>query len=348
MFTAPRVPPADISESHPPFSPPWLYRNGHIQTLAGLYLYAPRRTRPQSAAMRTTMGEVLLPDGDRLVYQDDCPASWQKGDRIALLLHGLGGSHASPYMVRIAAQLNDRSMRTFRLDWRGCGAGAGLARYPYHSGRSDDVAATITQLQNLCPNSPISLIGFSLGGNVALKLLGEQRKSAETLSKIDRAIAVCPPIDLHFSVTSMQRGWSRLYDRYFCRTCARDVSLRLQQWPDTVIPEGWHSRRPRTLYEFDETYTAPVSGFASAADYYARSSAKQFLADIGVRTLIMTAQDDPLIPFSQFRNADFSPSTSLLAPRYGGHLGFCTFRGQHWLDQQIMQWAIPVGERSPR
>jgi len=341
MFTTtPPLPSADRSETHEPFSPPWFYRNGHVQTLAGLYLYAPRVSRLQSAATRSTTGEVLLPDGDRLVYQDDCPAGWQVGDRIALLLHGLGGSHASPYMVRIAARLNERNVRTFRLDWRGCGAGASLARYPYHSGRSDDVAATIIQIQTLCPGSPISLIGFSLGGNVALKLLGEPRHSIEQLASVDRALAICPPIDLHFSVMSLQQGWAKLYDRYFCRSCTRNVHLRVQQRPDAVIPEGWFSKRPRTLYEFDETYTAPVSGFESAADYYGRSSAQQFLADIKVPTLIIAAQDDPLIPFSQFRNANYSSTTRLLAPRHGGHLGFCTLRGQHWLDQQIVERAV--------
>jgi len=328
------------SETHAPFTPPWLYRNGHVQTLAGLYLYAPRKTLSQAAGIRSTTGDVLLPDGDRLVYQDDCPAGWQTGDRIALLLHGLGGSHASPYMVRAAAQLHQRSTRTFRLDWRGCGAGAGLSRYPYHSGRSEDVAVTITHIQTLCPGSPISLIGFSLGGNVVLKLLGEPRHSLTQLVGIDRALAVCPPIDLHLSVLSMQQGWAKLYDRYFCRSCTRDVSARLRQRPDSVIPDGWFSRRPRTLYEFDETYTAPVSGFESAADYYARSSANQFLPGISVPTLIIAAQDDPLIPFSQFRNADYSAGTHLQTPRHGGHLGFCSFRGQHWLNQQIAEWVV--------
>lgn len=341
MFTTTQVPSAGLSEIDPPFFPPWFYRNGHIQTLAGLYLYASRKaTRPHSAAIRSTTGEVLLPDSDRLVYQDDCPAGWQTRDRIALLLHGLGGNHASPYMVRTAARLNHQNVRTFRLDWRGCGAGAGLARYPYHSGRSDDVAATMTHIQSLCPGSPISLIGFSLGGNVALKFLGESRCSTGQFSYPDCAIAICPPIDLYFSVISMQQGWAKFYDRYFCRSCTRDVSLRLRQRLDTVIPEGWSSKRPRTLYEFDETYTAPVSGFVSAEDYYARSNAKQFLTNIGVRTLIIAAQDDPLIPFSQFRNADYSQTTHLLSPRHGGHLGFCTFRGQHWLDQQIVDWAM--------
>jgi len=242
-------------------------------------------------------------------------------------------------MVRLARKLNDRNVRAIRLNWRGCGAGAGLARFPYHSGRSDDLAEMLKEIHSLCAGAPVTVIGFSLGGNVALKFLGEPR-SDNLHAGVDRAIAVCPPIDLHFSVIAMQQGWAKIYDRYFSSTCTRDVQRRVEQRPDTVVPEGWLARPPRSLYEFDETFTAPVSGFLSAADYYARSSAGQFLPNIPIPTRIIAAQDDPLIPFSQFRNADYSPMSHLLAPRHGGHLGFCTLRGQHWLDDQIVQWSI--------
>ncbi len=321
------------------FLPPWYFRNGHIQTLAGLYVFSPRASL-RGLSVSATMGEIALDDGDRLVYHDDCPAEWKPGDRIALLLHGLGGSHASPYLVRIAGRLNQLRVRTFRLDWRGCGAGAALARYPYHSGRSEDLDATIRGLQNRCPGSAVSLIGFSLGGNVALKWLGELSRNRGMQTRVDRAVAVCPPIDLHFTVSAMRRGWGKLYDRYFCKGCIQAVRHRRGLRPDTVVPEGWFSRQPRTLYEFDDTFTAPVSGFQSADDYYARSSANQFLSSITVPTLVLAAQDDPLIPYEQFRIADYSGTTELLAPTHGGHLGFCNRRGQDWLDEQVIAWSL--------
>ena len=145
------------------FRPPWMFRNGHLQTLAGTYVYAPWAGRRQFSSSTLTVGEVSLSDGDRLVYHDNCPVGWAPGDRVALLLHGLTGSHASSYMARLAGLLNKHRVRTFRLDWRGCGAGVALARYPYHSGRSDDAAAMIAEITARCPGSPISLIGFSLG-----------------------------------------------------------------------------------------------------------------------------------------------------------------------------------------
>src|SRR5437870_4782784 len=112
-----------------PFLPPWLFRNGHVQTLAGMCVFAPWASRHHvTFDTSTTTAEVLLSDGDRMIYHDDCPRSWMSGDRVALLLHGLSGSHASPYMSRMARLLNRRNVRTFRLDWRGCGDGVSLAR----------------------------------------------------------------------------------------------------------------------------------------------------------------------------------------------------------------------------
>lgn len=340
MSIAIRPPLAEHLEHTDPFRPPWIYRNGHVQTLVGMYVYGSTPTRHTPTPFASTTGEVCLSDGDRLVYHDDCPAAWNPGDRVAVLLHGLSGTHASPYMTRIARQLNQKNVRTCRLDWRGCGAGIALARYPYHSGRSDDLLAIITDVTLRCPGSPIALIGFSLSGNITLKLLGEAGARTEGLSNVDRAIAVCPPIDLSTTVKALRRGLTRLYDRYFCKALIQDVRHRQRLRPDTVVPHGWYSRLPRTLYEFDDTFTAPVSGFDSAADYYAKSSSNQFLAAIQTPTLIIAAQDDPVIPFHQFEAADYSSTTKLIAPRHGGHLGFCTARGPGWLDQHIVEWTV--------
>lgn len=371
MPTAPHKLRLENLESMDPFRPPWLYRNGHVQTLAGMYIHGPRADRRNITSGTSTTGEVLLSDADRLVFHDDCPPDWKPGDRVALLLHGLAGSHASPYMSRIARLLNQKNVRTFRLDWRGCGTGVALARYPYHSGRSDDLLATIGEIRTRCPGSPMTVIGFSLGGNVTLKLLGESQSSAEsgvtlgfrstspttlaetvdraasarlarsdTLAGVDRAIAVCPPVDLSTTVKSLRKGLTQLYDRYFCKLCIGDVRNRQRLRPDAVVPEGWYARLPRSLYEFDDTFTAPVSGFKSAADYYTQSSSNQFLSSIRIPTLIIAAQDDPVIPFHQFEAADYSAATKLLAPRHGGHLGFCTPRGLGWLDQHVVAWAV--------
>ncbi len=321
------------------FRPPWLLRNAHVQTLTGAYVFGRWRQDPPFPSITTVLGQVLLDDGDRLVYHDDCPSEWKPGDPVVLLLHGLAGSHASRYMIRIGSKFNRLNLRTFRLDWRGSGAGMPFARYPYHSGRSEDLLAAVQSIQRLCPNSAIHVVGFSMGANVALKLLGEVGAASHGTGGITRAVAVCPPIDLSQTIEFIQTGLARQYNNYFARLCVRDVTRRKQLRPDSIVPEGWLARPPREMREFDESFTAPVCGFASAEAYYAHSSAKQYLPVIAVPTLIIAAQDDPLIPFDPFKDAVLSPAVQLLAPKYGGHMGFVTTTGPGWLDCQIIDWV---------
>jgi predicted alpha/beta-fold hydrolase len=322
------------------FQPPWIFRNGHVQTLVGTYLFGRSDTNVDLPGATSVTGEVLLDDGDRLVFHDDCPMNWKPGDQVAVLLHGLAGSHKSPYMCRIARQLCQRGVRAIRLNWRGCGTGVSLARYPYHSGRSEDLLATINAIQSQCPDSPITVIGFSMGGNVALKLLGESEVNSSGHVRVARAIAVSPPIDLLTTIDYISTGLASVYDGYFAKTCIRNIRNRQQARPDAIVPENWFTRPPRSMREFDETFTAPICGFASAKDYYARCSAMQFLPAISTPTLIIAAQDDPVVPFSQYRNAVLSPSIQLLAPKHGGHIGFITHQGPGWLDQQIINWTL--------
>lgn len=322
-----------------PFQPPLFLRNNHIQTLSGAYFFGRWASRYADPTIKTVLGEVPLADGDRLVFHDDRPSAWQPGDRVVVLLHGLSGSHASPYMVRTAGKLNRLNVRTFRLDWRGSGAGISMARYPYHSGRSDDLRAALRAISEFCPGSPQAIVGYSMGGNVALKYLGEVGDVAKEFWAVRRAVAVSPPIDLSRTIRFIQSGAARLYNNYFAKSCIRDVRRRKELFPEAIVPEGWFSRPPRDMWEFDETFTAPVCGFTSAEDYYQKSSANQCLSRIAIPTLILAAQDDPLIPFGQFEDAVLSNSSVLCAPKYGGHVGFVTATGPDWLDSQVIQWV---------
>lgn len=320
------------------FLPPWLFRNGHVQTLVGTYVFGRKPYLPPPST--ETLIEVPLIDGDRLMCHDDCPPGWKPGDQVVLLLHGLAGSHASPYMCRLAMRFYQRNVRAFRLNWRGCGTGMHLARYPYHSGRSDDLQTAVNAIRTLCPGSPLSVIGFSMGGNVALKWLGELGATSGDASPVTRAIAVSPPIDLSTTIDFIGTGLARLYNSYFCKVCIRSVRKRRQVCPDAIVPEGWFERPPRSMREFDESFTAPICGFESAADYYSRSSSIKFLPDISIPTLIIAAQDDPVVPFSPFGRAVLSETTQLRAPRHGGHVGFITHAGPGWLDQQILEYVL--------
>lgn len=315
-----------------PFQSHLLIRGGHAQTLAGAYWPSPR------VEYQATAHRVTLPDGDVLVVHDDSPADWTPGRRVALLMHGLVGSHTSGYMVRIAHRLSQRGIRTFRLDLRGCGAGADLARRPYNAGCSDDLHVAIEFIQTLCPGSAIGIAGFSLSGNVLLKYLGEAPESV--VSAIDRAMAVNPPVDLERCVLSLDRLSNRHYGRYFVKQLRRSVDALRRNHPDVEIPTGYV--RPRRLYDFDDQYTSRMVGFGSAAEYYARCSANQFLQQIEVPTLILTARDDPLVPLSSFAGVKLSDAVCLHIAEGGGHLGYIAARGddpdRRWMDWRVVEF----------
>jgi predicted alpha/beta-fold hydrolase len=322
--------------SRPEFNPHPLLRGGHAQTLAGILV------RSGAFVETATRREVLLGDGDRIVLHDDCPADWTAGGPTTLLIHGLAGCHASPYMRRIARKLNARGVRTFRMDLRGCGAGLELARYPYHSGRSEDAAAALAAIGELCPGSPTTLVGFSLGGNIALKLLGEAPHALP--ANLRRAVAVCPPVDLLECVTAIARGVNRIYDRYFTRLLMEQVATRRRLLPETVVPPEWPDRKARrSILEFDERFTAPVSGFGTAANYYRLCSSARFIPQIRLPTVILAAADDPLVPVGAFGRLALPREVTLYVTRHGGHLGFLARSNgdpdRRWLDWRVVEWC---------
>ncbi len=319
----------------PVFRPHPLLRSGHLQTLAGLFF--PGTLFDYSARRH----HVAMADGDQVVLHDDCPEGWSAGNPAALMMHGLGGCHQSVYMRRIAHRLCERGVRVFRMDLRGCGAGIELARLPYHSGRSDDAATALRYLGSLCPGSPVTLIGFSLGGNIALKLAGESGHNPP--ANLERVMAVSPPCDLSACSAWISRLRNRGYDRYFADLLRKQIIARQTKAPHVVSVE--FARRPKQLREIDDWFTAPVCGFGTADNYYRTCSSAPLLADIRIPTLIVTAADDPLVQPDAVQIARRSSSVSLLVPRHGGHLGFIgsartTDPDRRWIDWRIVEWVF--------
>ena len=327
----------------PPFRPPWWLTSGHAQTLGAVYW--PGKLHEYRAVPR----RIDFEDGDAVIVHDDCPAGWPADGRVALLMHGLSGCHRSPLLVRLAAKLSERGVRVFRWDMRGCGAGAGLARRPYHAGRSEDLARVVDSVLAWCEpdrqsfadsiSSPsLTLVGVSLSGNILLKYLGEAPDRVPP--QVKQAVAVNPPIDLKRSVQSLDRSINRWYDRYFVGAMLRHLAERQRLVPDAAMPDVM--QRPRRLYDFDDWYTAPVSGFLNAAAYYEQSSAAQFLPQIRVPTTIFTARNDPMIPVEMFDHAAgrWSPRVKLMVSDGGGHVGYIGRRGidpdEFWLDWRIV------------
>jgi predicted alpha/beta-fold hydrolase len=325
-----------MPDDFPPFRPHPLVRGGHLQTITGAYL-------THRFKFASVVYQIPLPDGDSLAIHDDGPL--EAGVLpAAILLHGLAGSNQSRYMLRVSAKLRAKGIRVFRLDLRGCGAGIALARHPLNAGRSEDAAAALDFVHNLYPDSPIHFVGFSMGANIVLKLAGELGSNAPP--HLASIVAASPPIDLAQCTRHIQRGLNRLYDRTFVNALIKHIALR-----NALVPNA-HSRplvpRPCRLMDFDNLFTAPLSGFADVHDYYARASSGPLLASNSVPTLIIAAASDPIVPVTCFEQTTYSSTTQLVITPCGGHLGFIAAKNHdpdlRWLDWRIVDW---IANRPP-
>jgi predicted alpha/beta-fold hydrolase len=315
------------------FGPAWWARGGHLQTAVGYYLPAPEQL-PQ-----THLHTVQLGDGDALRLCENRPPENAPPHGAVLLMHGLGGSAQSPYMLRTAALFRDHGWIVFRMNHRGCGEGRALARKLYHSGKSDDVSAALQFVAKSYPNLPMVAVGFSLSGNALLKLLGERIHPLP--AHLCGAIAVCPPINLSLCAAALARKSNWLYERRFVRMVKTSLRERAEDFPDFPrFKFPWSL----SLRQFDEMYTAPLNGFASAEDYYQRCSARQFLADILLPTFLLASGDDPFVPMETFRDLPGHESLQVQLTRSGGHMGFVAsaktpLGNRLWLDAMLLHYA---------
>jgi predicted alpha/beta-fold hydrolase len=310
-----------------------LIRGGHLQTVLPFVLpvgVAPPEPEPI---------EVELADGDCVVLMDSRPESWAPGDPVVLLMHGMAGCHRSHYMLRASGTMCSRGWRTFRLDHRGAGAAEGLAERPYHGGRIEDALTALRKIESLHPESPLAAVGYSLSGNLLLKLIANRHEDLP--SRLCSVAAVCPAIDLVRCSESISAKNNRFYDRYFGRLLwnrSEAYKAIARELPHLNDP----AERPASLYEFDARVTAPLGGFESPEHYYVESSVFHDLPRIKLPTFILAAEDDPLIPAEIFREAEYSGSTTLLMPASGGHLGFIGRRNgdpdRRWMDWRIIDW----------
>ena len=323
---------------HPKFKSLPFLSGGHRQTLAAVFIKGKRK--PYQAIQHV----FELDDVDRTILHDDCPPGWTDQGPVVLMLHGLAGCHRSDYMVRIAEKLNQLGIRTFRMDLRDCGAAKGMARRPYHSGISEDLLAAWQKVRSLSPHSPGAVMGFSLGANIVVKTVGTCGWSTDDAVGPRCAVAVNPPIDLEQCSRALGRRDNWIYDKYFVKRLVRDVERRQANFPSS--PKPLWKTPPRTLWEFDEMYTAPVSGFKSAADYYARCSGNQFVESIRIPTLILTAEDDPIVPPDAFRELPTVKGVTVHIASSGGHLGYLGRKqsdpDRRWMDWRVIQWLVPL------
>ncbi|MCI0684625.1 MAG: alpha/beta fold hydrolase [Gemmataceae bacterium] len=315
--------------THRPFRPLPLLGNPHVQTVLGnLLSWTGNR---HAATVRT----VPLPDGDALAIHDSCPPVWQRGGPIAALVHGLAGCHRSGYMRRIDNRLTAAGVRVVRIDLRGAGAGMKLARRFYNAACSPDVRAVIEALHRDSPASRIALLGFSLGGNVVLRLAAEA--GVDPVGGLAAVVALAPPIDLVRCSELISR--QPFYDRFYVRQLIAQVAEHGRHFPD--LPSVEFPARA-TLRDFDEVYTAPRWGFANALAYYEHASATSLIPTIRVPCLILTARDDPFVAVTSFLEATPGPGVTIDITLHGGHLGFLGGDGAggiRWAESRVISWA---------
>ncbi|MCA9131253.1 MAG: alpha/beta fold hydrolase [Planctomycetales bacterium] len=302
-----------------PYRPHPLIRSGHLQTLmVGVRC----GWRPPYRAK-----EIVVPlhDGESLVVHEELGDATPSNAPLSILIHGLGGDHRSPYLQRIAHRLAIAGHRVWRVDLRGCGAGLNHAWRPPHAGRSLDLAAVIVRAAREYPQAAINVAGFSLSGNIVLKMLGEaganQLQLDLPLDRIQLALAIAAPVDLSVCADNMDRVSRRIYTKYYLRVLADQVNQRRSIWPQwKQIPA---TPTVRTIRQFDSRYTAPLSGFQDTDHYYSESSSISKLTSIVTPTLILIDRHDPIVTSRIFRtislNAD---STNLVFTERGGHMGY--------------------------
>jgi predicted alpha/beta-fold hydrolase len=260
-----------------------------------------------------------------------------------IVVHGLEGSSQAGYAQSLSHQMLQAGWAAHRFNMRSCGGTEHLSgRGLYHSGQTSDLLAVICQIK---AGAPIFLAGFSLGGNVVLKLAGELGERAPEL--IAGVIAVSTPIDLGACARKLASPSNFVYSSRFLRRLKQRIRLKAQTAPGLFALDQLDG--VKSVYEFDDKFTAPAFGFGTADNYYATQSSNQFLDRIQVPALLVHAKDDPLVPFEVYNHPAFTrnPNLQLLATEHGGHVGFIAKTPpRFWLDQVLLDWMSEVRNKA--
>ena len=267
------------------------------------------------------------------------PRPWQHPTLV--LLHGLEGSSRAHYMLGLADKALAAGHNVVRVNQRNCGGTEHLSTGLYHSGLTGDVRAVIRELIEVDGLPSIALAGYSLGGNLALKLAGEQGDSP--LSQLRSICAVSPTMDLAACVAALERPENLLYELNFVRNLKRRMRKKVRLFPDRYELNGLS--RIRTVREFDEVFTAPHHGFKDASDYYYRASAMRVIDCIRLPTLIISADDDPFVPIDPLHDplVTANPNIRVVVTHFGGHCGFVSDAALgnegYWAERAVVEFA---------
>ena len=321
---------------NPTFKPAWWLPGPHLQTL-----WNPMCRKPP--ALQRQRERLWLEDGDFLDL--DWYGPHEATAPLVLVLHGLTGSSNSLYVLGLQQALAAQGWASVALNWRGCSGEPNLLPRGYHSGASEDLAETVRHLRAQRPMAPLYAVGYSLGGNVLLKYLGESGAH----SQLQGAAAVSVPFRLDQCADRIGLGFSRVYQAHFMREMVAYVKDKQRLFSHqgqadrlSILEKLGPLDDMRTFWDFDDRITAPLHGYADAQDYYKRASSRYFLGRIETPTLIIQAADDPFVFSHSVPDAsELSANTEMELHAHGGHVGFVDGsprRPGYYLERRIPQW----------
>ncbi len=316
------------------FKTPFILTNKHLQTL-----YAPLFRKQRTPTVEIERFD--LADGDFV------EAYWYKNKPtdtrpIVTLFHGLAGSFRSPYIKGIMKALDKKGFSSVLMHFRGCSGKANLLPRSYHSGDTADAKAWIDYLKVKYKDSDLHAVGYSIGGNMLLKLLGEEQEKSLLCS----AVSVSAPMDLEITAKRINQGFSKRYQKHLLDPLKETLLEKYRTFDmEKILNRNREDiKNIKTIEEFDELYTAPINGFGTAKNYYKKCSAKQFLKHIQIPTLIIHALDDPFMtPAILPLKDELSEHITMSISEHGGHVGFVNgslLKPNYWLEEHIVEYLL--------
>jgi len=310
------------------FTPSLPFRNGHLNTIY----------RPLFMKETHNYERVRIDTWDKDFI--DLDFSKIGSNKLVILIHGLEGSSESKYILSAATELNKAGFDTVSFNLRGCSGEDNLLLSTYHSGKTEDLEFVLAYLLENYSYKDLMIVGYSLGGNLTLKYLGEYASSIS--NKISSAVAVSVPIDLASSGSVMSTLKNKIYMEEFLKTLRLKVLEKSHKFPEYQLDKT-KLFKAKVFKDFDELYTAPVFGFLSPEDYWEKASSKPYLPKIEKPTLLISSSDDPFLskecfPYEEARNSNYF---HLEVTKYGGHVGYISgFKQQdnRWLENRIIRF----------
>ena len=318
----------------PEFAPHAALRNKHAMTIAAAYW--PRRfalPRPEERLFRVSEDSQLL-----------AACHWQDGKRtgtpVIAIVHGLEGSCDSNYVLGIAEKAYQRGLHVVRLNQRNCGNSEKLTPTLYNSGMSEDYQAVFEELAEGDGFTQIFFAGYSMGGNLVTKMAGEYGAAApRTLRAV---CAICPALDLAACADALNKRENYFYQRHFVKGLMARYTRKAALFPKIYSQDGFG--KIRSVREFDDAITAPSFGYRDAQEYYETASARKVVGRVRLPMLMITAQDDPFVPYESFLAAlvTENPAIRFVAPEHGGHCAFISRRGgveRFWAEARVVEFC---------